>query len=75
MKRVTELLAAVVLLCAVSAVGYMCGTTVKIVEFVEYYNSVETLLDSVDAEFEDFTDVMVETDVYQNYLEARNAIQ
>lgn len=68
-------MAAVALLCVVSAVSFKCGKATKIAKYEIYYTATETVLDSICNDWESFMDVTAETDTYAKYLEAREGLQ
>ena len=66
---------AVTLLCVVSAVSFECGKATKVAKYETYYTATEAVLDSVYDDCGSFIDVIVETDTYAEYLEAREDLQ
>lgn len=68
-------MAAVALLCVVSAVSFDCGKAAKVAEYEAYYIATEAVLDSICNDWESFMDVTAETDTYAEYLEAREGLQ
>ena len=68
-------MAAVALLCVVSAVSFGCGKATKVAEYEAYYIATEAVLDSICNDWESFLDVTAETDAYAEYLEAREGLQ
>ena len=66
---------AVTLLCVVSAVSFECGKATKVAKYETYYTATEAVLDSVYNDCGPFIDVIVETDTYAEYLEAREDLQ
>lgn len=68
-------MAAVTLLCVVSAVSFECGRATKVAKYETYYTATESVLDSVYDDCGPFIDVIVETDTYAEYLEAREGLQ
>ena len=68
-------MAAVALLCVVSAVSFECGMATKIAKYETYYTASEAVLDSICNDWESFLDVTAETDTYAEYLEARKELQ
>lgn len=75
MKKAVKLMAAVALLCVVSAVSFECGKTTKVAKYETYYIATEAVLDSICNDWESFLDVTVETDTYAEYLEAKEDLQ
>ena len=67
-------MAAVTLLCVVSAVSFECGRATKVAKYETYYTATESVLDSVYNDCSPFIDVIVETDTYAEYLEARKEL-
>ena len=68
-------MAAVTLLCVVSAVSFECGKATKVAKYETYYTATEAVLDSIYDDCSPFMDVIVETDIYAEYLEAREGLQ
>ena len=68
-------MAAVTLLCVVSAVSFECGKATKVAKYETYYTATEAVLDSICDDCGPFMDVIVETDTYTEYLEARESLQ
>ena len=68
-------MAAVALLCVVSAVSFEWGKATKVAEYEAYYIATEAVLDSICNDWESFMDVTAETDTYAEYLEAREGLQ
>lgn len=75
MKKAVKLIAAVALLCVVSAVSFECGKATKIAKYETYYTATEAVLGSICNDWESFLDVTVETDTYAEYLEAKEDLQ
>ena len=75
MKKTNKFIAAVALLCVVSAVSFECGKATKIAKYETYYTATEAVLDSICNDWESFLDVTVETDTYAEYLEAKEDLQ
>lgn len=75
MKKTIKIMAAVALLCVVSAVSFECGKATKVAEYEAYYIATEAVLDSICNDWESFMDVTAETDTYAEYLEAREGLQ
>ena len=75
MNKVIKIMAAVALLCVVSAVSFECGKATKIAKYETYYTASEAVLDSICNDWESFLDVTAETDTYAEYLEAREGLQ
>lgn len=67
-------MAAVALLCVVSAVSFECGKATKVAKYETYYTASEEVLDSICNDWESFLDVTAETDTYAEYLEARKEL-
>ena len=67
-------MAAVALLCVVSAVSFECGKATKVAKYETYYTVTEEVLDSICDNWESFLDVTAETDTYAEYLEARKEL-
>lgn len=68
-------MAAVALLCVVSAVSFKCGKATKIAKYETYYTVTEEVLNSICDNWESFLDVTAETDTYAEYLEAKEGLQ
>lgn len=68
-------MAAVVLLCVVSAVSFKYGKATKVAKYETYYTATEAVLDSICNNWESFMDVTTETDTYAEYLEAKESLQ
>ena len=68
-------MAAVALLCVVSAVSFECGKATKVAEYEAYYIATEAVLDSICDDWDSFLDVTAETDTYAEYLEAKEDLQ
>lgn len=68
-------MAAVALLCVISAVSFKCGKATKVTKYETYYTATETVLDSICNNWESFLDVTTETDIYAEYLEAKEGLQ
>ena len=68
-------MAAVTLLCVVSAVSFECGRATKVAKYETYYTATEAVLDSICNNWESFLDVTTETDIYAEYLEAKEGLQ
>ena len=68
-------MAAVALLCVVSAASFECGKATKVAKYETYYTATETVLDSICNNWESFLDVTAETDTYVEYLEAKEGLQ
>lgn len=75
MKKTIKIMAAVTLLCVVSAVSFECGKATKVAKYETYYTASEAVLDSICNDCGPFMDVIVETDTYAEYLEAREGLQ
>ena len=75
MKETIKIMAAVALLCVVSAVSFECGKATKVAKYETYYTATEAVLDSICDDWESFLDVTAETDTYAEYLEAREGLQ
>lgn len=68
-------MAAVALLCVVSAVSFELGRATKVAKYESYYTATEAVLDSICNDWESFMDVTVETDVYAEYIEAKEMLK
>ena len=68
-------MAAVALLCVVSAVSFECGKVTKVTKYETYYTVTEAVLDSICNDWKSFLDVTAETDTYAEYLEAKEGLQ
>lgn len=68
-------MAAVALLCVVSAVSFEYGKATKVAKYETYYTVTEAVLDSICNDWESFLDVTAETDTYAEYLEAKEDLQ
>lgn len=68
-------MAAVALLCVVSAVSFEYGKATKVAKYETYYTVTEAVLDSICNDWESFLDVTAETNTYAKYLEAKEDLQ
>ena len=68
-------MAAVALLCVVSAVSFEYGKATKVAKYETYYTATEAVLGSICDNWESFLDVTTETDTYAEYLEAKEGLQ
>ena len=75
MKKTIKIMAAVALLCVVSAVSFEYGKATKVAKYETYYTVTEAVLDSICDNWESFLDVTAETDTYAEYLEAKEGLQ
>ena len=75
MNKVIKIMAAVALLCVVSAASFACGKATKVAKYETYYTVTEAVFDSICNDWESFLDVTAETDTYAEYFEAREGLQ